>query len=177
MLSAYRLARASMRLKTGLRGFAVAKPIPDTESAREVAALVERSRAALAEIEHYTQEQVDDLITAMVYSVAKEDTAKMIAQHTIDETKLGNYDGKFLKIFRKTRATLLDIIDDKSVGVIEEDKDREIVKVRGVVPGLARCSLQWWAWWWRCCEAIGWLHAPRDSATAYCATAVSLPPS
>ena len=42
--------------------------------------------------------QVDDLITAMVYAVAREDTAKMIAQHTVDETLLGNYDGKFLKI-------------------------------------------------------------------------------
>jgi sulfoacetaldehyde dehydrogenase len=73
--------------------------------------------------------QVDDLITGMVYAVAKEDTAKMIAQHTVDETRLGNYNGKFLKIFRKTRATLMDIIHDKSVGVIEEDPIRNIVKV------------------------------------------------
>ena len=94
----------------------------DVEAAAksEVAALIARSRAAQAEIEHYTQEQVDDLITAMVYSVCQEDTAKMIAQHTVDETQLGNYDGKFLKIHRKTRAALQDIIDDKSVGVIEE---------------------------------------------------------
>ncbi len=55
----------------------------------------------------------------MVYAVAKEDVAKHIAQHTVDETRLGNYDGKYLKIYRKTRATLMDIIDDKSVGVIE----------------------------------------------------------
>jgi hypothetical protein len=42
---------------------------------------------------------------------------------TVDETQLGNYEGH-LKIFRKTRATLMDIIDDKSVGVIEEDPVR-----------------------------------------------------
>ncbi|MEY4720963.1 MAG: hypothetical protein RIQ46_688, partial [Pseudomonadota bacterium] len=52
-----------------------------------------------------------------------------IAQHTVDETQLGNYDGKYLKIFRKTRATLMDIINDKSVGVIEEDPVRNIVKI------------------------------------------------
>ena len=49
---------------------------------------------------------MDDLITALVWSVAQEDVAKQIAQHTIEETQLGNFDGKFLKIFRKTRAAV-----------------------------------------------------------------------
>ena len=44
----------------------------------EIAALVERSRKAQAQIEHYTQEQVDALIRAMVWSVAREDVAKQI---------------------------------------------------------------------------------------------------
>ena len=74
----------------------------------EVSALVERARKAQKEIENCSQQEVDDLITAMVYAVAKEPVAKMIAQHTVDETRLGNYDGKFLKIFRKTRATLME---------------------------------------------------------------------
>ena len=106
----------------------------------EIAALVARSRAAQAQIENYTQEQVDELIRAMVWSVAREDVAKKIAQFTVDETQLGNYDGKFLKIFRKTRATLMDIIDDKSVGVLEEDRERNIVKIAkpvGVIGALS----------------------------------------
>ena len=106
----------------------------------EIAALVARSRAAQAQIENYTQEQVDELIRAMVWSVAREDVAKKIAQFTVDETQLGNYDGKFLKIFRKTRATLMDIIDDKSVGVIEEDRERNLVKIAkpvGVIGALS----------------------------------------
>lgn len=108
--------------------------------AAEVAALVARSRAAQAQIENYTQEQVDALIRAMVWVVAKPGVAEMIAQHTVDETQLGNYDGKYLKIFRKTRATLMDIIDDKSVGIIEEDKARNIVKIAkpvGVIGALS----------------------------------------
>jgi sulfoacetaldehyde dehydrogenase len=147
MLQAMRLARAGSAsfnkiVSRGVltRTFAVAGPDLSSETAQEIAGLIERSRAAQAQIEHYTQEQVDDLITAMVYAVAKEDTAKMIAQHTVDETRLGNYDGKFLKIFRKTRATLMDIIDDKSVGVIEEDSERQIVKIAkpiGVVGALS----------------------------------------
>jgi sulfoacetaldehyde dehydrogenase len=119
---------------------AAAREIADTPEAQEIAALVARSRAAQAQIENYTQEQVDRLIRGMVYAVAKEDVAERIAQHTVDETQLGNYDGKYLKIHRKTRATLMDIIGDKSVGVIEEDAERQLVKIAkpvGVIGALS----------------------------------------
>jgi sulfoacetaldehyde dehydrogenase len=115
------------------------RPVVDDDAA-EIAALVARSRAAQAQIEHYTQDEVNNLIRAMVWAVAREDVAKKIAQHTVDETQLGNYDGKFLKIFRKTRATLMDIIDDKSVGIIEDDPVRNIVKIAkpvGVIGALS----------------------------------------
>jgi sulfoacetaldehyde dehydrogenase len=110
------------------------------EAAAEIAALVERSRAAQRQIENYTQEQVDSLIRAMVWSVARPGVAEEIAQLTVDETRLGNYEGKYLKIFRKTRAALMDIIDDKSVGVLEEYPDREIVVIAkpvGVIGALS----------------------------------------
>ena len=119
---------------------AAAEQINDTPEAREIAQLIARSRAAQEQIADYTQEQVDRLIRGMVWAVAKEATAEKIAQHTVDETQLGNYDGKYLKIFRKTRATLMDIIDDKSVGVIEEDKARGLVKIAkpvGVIGALS----------------------------------------
>ena len=119
---------------------ALAPKINDTPEALEIAGLIARSRAAQAQIADYSQAQVDRLIRAMVWAVAKPGTAEMIAQHTVDESQLGNYDGKFLKIFRKTRATLMDIIDDKSVGVIEEDTARNIVKIAkpvGVIGALS----------------------------------------
>ena len=108
---------------------ATAVNLAPTSEAEEIAALVARSRAAQEQIADYSQEQVDALIRAMVWAVAKPDVAEMIARHTVEETQLGNYDGKYLKIFRKTRATLMDIIDDKSVGVIEEDTERGLVKI------------------------------------------------
>lgn len=113
------------------------------EAAATIQQLIERSKAAQQQIEHYTQEQVDELITAMVWSVCRPGVAEEIAQFTLDETQLGNYEGKFLKISRKTRATLMDIIDDKSVGVIEEDKVRNIIKIAkpmGVVGALIPCT-------------------------------------
>ena len=111
-----------------------------TNAEEQIAALVARSRKAQAEIENYTQAQVDELIRGMVWSVARPGVAEEIAQFTVDETRLGNYDGKFLKIQRKTRATLMDIIDDKSVGILEEDLERNIVKIAkpmGVIGALA----------------------------------------
>ncbi|HEY0960198.1 MAG TPA: aldehyde dehydrogenase family protein [Novosphingobium sp.] len=119
---------------------AAAQPIADTPEAQEIAGLIARSRAAQAQIENYTQEQVDRLIRGMVWAVAQDGVAEEIAQHTVDETQLGNYDGKFLKIHRKTRAALMDIIDDKSVGVIEEDKERNLIKIAkpvGVIGALS----------------------------------------
>jgi sulfoacetaldehyde dehydrogenase len=106
----------------------------------EMQALIERSRIAQQQIADYSQEQVDELIRAMVYSVAREEISEKIAQFTVEETQLGNYEGKYLKIHRKTRATLMDIIDDKSVGIIEEDAERNIIKIAkpvGVIGALS----------------------------------------
>ena len=110
------------------------------EAREAVAVMIERARAAQQQIADYNQEQVNQLITAMVWAVAREDRSEEIARFTVDETQLGNYEGKYLKIHRKTRATLLDIINDKSVGVIEEIPERNIVKIAkpvGVIGALS----------------------------------------
>ncbi|MEW9856724.1 aldehyde dehydrogenase family protein [Novosphingobium sp. M1R2S20] len=112
----------------------------DTSVADEVAELIARSRKAQAQIENATQEQVDRWIRGMVYAVAKPGMDEEIARETVEETQLGNYEGKFKKISVKTRAALMDIIDDKSVGVIEEIPERNIVKIAkpvGVIGALS----------------------------------------
>jgi len=114
--------------------------IAETPVAQEVAALVARSRAAQQQIENATQEQVDRWIRGMVYAVCKPGMDEEIARETVEETQLGNYRGKFLKISVKTRATLMDIINDKSVGVIDEIPERNIVKIAkpiGVIGALS----------------------------------------
>lgn len=113
---------------------------PSTEEAKEIQAMIERARAAQAQIEDYSQEQINELITAMVWSCCQPGIAEEIATHTVEETQLGDYNGKFAKIFVKTRAALMDIIDDKSVGILEEDKERNIIKIAkpvGVIGALS----------------------------------------
>ena len=113
---------------------------PVSPVAEEVAQLIARSRKAQAQIENATQEEVDRWIRGMVYAVCKPGMDEELARETVEETQLGNYEGKFKKISIKTRAALMDIIDDKSVGVIEELPERNIVKIAkpvGVIGALS----------------------------------------
>jgi len=59
-----------------------------------IASLVARARIAQAVAENYTQEKVDELVGAVVWDIIKDGPAQKIAQMAVDETKLGNYDGK-----------------------------------------------------------------------------------
>ncbi|MFT5710861.1 MAG: sulfoacetaldehyde dehydrogenase [Halioglobus sp.] len=114
--------------------------VENTEDAQEIQALVARAHAAQAQIADYTQEQVNELIKAMVWSCCQPGVAEELAQHTLDETQLGDYNGKFLKISVKTRAALMDILPDISIGVIEEDTERNIIKIAkpmGVIGALS----------------------------------------
>ena len=77
---------------------------PTTEEGLEIQAMMQRARAAQEQIEGYTQEQINDLITAMVWSCCQPGVAEEIATHTVEETQLGDYNGKFTKIRVKTRA-------------------------------------------------------------------------
>jgi len=77
---------------------AIQTSIANTDAAREIAKMMERARAAQAVLETYSQDQVDELIRAMVWSVAQPGIAEEIATHTLEETQLGNYDGKYAKI-------------------------------------------------------------------------------
>ena len=74
------------------------------EAREEIAAMMERARAAQAQIADYNQEQVNELITAMVWAVAREDRSEEIAKFTVEETQLGNYAGKYLKIHKDCQA-------------------------------------------------------------------------
>jgi len=111
-----------------------------SSDAQEMSEIVARARAAQAQIENYSQAQVDELIRGMVWSCCQPGVAEELAKHTLEETQLGDYNGKFLKINTKTRAALMDIIDDKSVGILEEDTERNIIKIAkpvGVIGALS----------------------------------------
>jgi sulfoacetaldehyde dehydrogenase len=88
-----------------------------------VAELVARARRAQREIRDYTQEQANQLVTAVAWSCYKRENAERLARLAIEDTGLGKYEDKVVKNQRKTFGTLRDLLDPSaiSVGVLRDD--------------------------------------------------------
>jgi sulfoacetaldehyde dehydrogenase len=89
--------------------------------------LLRRARAAMQAIEHYDQATVDRLCQAVGWASANEKTFTRIAQQGVDESGLGDRDGRPAKRF-KIIGILRDALRQKSMGVIEEMPEKGIVK-------------------------------------------------
>ena len=115
------------------------KQQPGTAAADEVAAVVARARAAARAIEDYSQEQVDELVTAVAWAVVRKDHAEALARLAVDEGGFGNYVDKVTKINRRVTGVLADMTGLRTVGVVEEAPDQGLVKIAkpvGVVAAL-----------------------------------------
>ncbi len=91
--------------------------------------MIERARAAQKQIEFWTQEQVDEMVLAVGWEGYKKDLAEAGARMAVDETGLGVYENKVVKHQKKTLGVLRDLEGVKTVGVIEEDPAKGLVKI------------------------------------------------
>ena len=89
--------------------------------------LLRRARAAMSMIESYDQARVDRLCQAIAWATANEKTFTRIAQQGVDESGLGDREGRPAKRF-KIMGILRDALRQKSMGVIEELPEKGIVK-------------------------------------------------
>ncbi len=108
-----------------------------------VSELIARARAAQEVAEGYSQERVDELVTAIAWEMVNVDNAKKIATLAIEESQLGNYEGKYGKLMKKVRGALRDMKDCKSVGVIERVPEKGLIKFAkpvGVIGALVPCT-------------------------------------
>jgi sulfoacetaldehyde dehydrogenase len=105
--------------------------------------LVERARKAQAQIEHYTQEEVDRLVEAVVWNIVKDGPAQEISKMAVEESGMGNFHGKYNKLMAKAKGAVRDMQGKKSVGVIEVDDEKQIMKIAkpvGVIGALIPCT-------------------------------------
>jgi sulfoacetaldehyde dehydrogenase len=93
-----------------------------------VGGVLERARAALAAYENRDQARVDEAVTALAWSIYKPENARALAALAVEDTGLGNVESKVVKNTRKTFGTLRDLLRARSVGVIEQDQARGLVK-------------------------------------------------
>lgn len=91
--------------------------------------LVGRARAAQEAIADLTQEQVDEVVAAVAWAMVQPDVVKEISEFAVEETQLGNVQGKKVKLEKKVRGTLRDMLGAKTVGVIERDAAKGLIKI------------------------------------------------
>jgi sulfoacetaldehyde dehydrogenase len=114
--------------KEGETMTAAAKPIPDPSVADVVEGLIHRARAAMETFASADQARVDEAVVALAWSLYRRDHAEELAALAVADTGLGNVPDKITKKQRKTFGTLRDLLRVKTVGVIEQDPARGIVK-------------------------------------------------
>src|SRR5258705_13828177 len=89
--------------------------------AAEISEMVTRAREAQATIADYTQEQVDELCTAVAWAVARPERAEALAKLAVDEGGFGNYADKVTKINKRVLGVLADMRTLRTVGVVAEE--------------------------------------------------------
>lgn len=107
--------------------------------AHEIAELIKKARAAQTQIAEYSQAQIDQLTTAIAWSVLGQDRAESLAHLAVDEGGFGNYRDKVTKIRNRIIGTLADIATVKTVGIVEEIPERGLIKIAkpvGIVAAL-----------------------------------------
>lgn len=105
-----------------------------------VKGLMERAKQAQSILNEYSQEQVDELVAAIAFYGTRPDFMRQVAEKTVAESGMGDVEDKIAKIWNKTIGHYREMKDEKSVGLIEYDKERNIAKYTkpmGVIGALA----------------------------------------
>ena len=103
--------------------------LPVSDAAAIVAERVARARAAQAAFDGATQEEVDEVVTAVGWSIVDPEHNLALAELAVQDTGLGNVADKVAKNRRKTMGLLRDLAQAKSVGIIHEDTALGLVEI------------------------------------------------
>ncbi len=109
----------------------------DLASIQEVRDALTKAKAAQLEFKHYSQEQVDKVVKAMVDAGFAE--AARLGRMASDETGFGKPEDKQKKNEFATKRVWESIRDLKTVGIVESDEQRRVYKIAepmGVVAAL-----------------------------------------
>lgn len=94
-----------------------------------VAQLIEKARNAQEKIEFAGQAEIDKITARIARAGTTEAFARRIAELAVEETGMGRVDSKYGKMMTKVKGTYRDLKDAKSVGIIEEEREKGLVKM------------------------------------------------
>ena len=100
----------------------------ENDASSAVAVIIANGRRAMVSLASVDQARVDEAVTALAWAVYEPNRAKELAELAVEDTGMGNVDSKIIKNTRKTFGTLRDLMRAKTVGVIERDEARGMVK-------------------------------------------------
>ena len=94
-----------------------------------VSALVRRARAAQAIFAGYEQVAVDEVVTAVGWTLLEPATNRRLSEQAVADTGLGRVEDKITKNHRKTLGLLRDLKRARSVGVIAEYPEKGLIEI------------------------------------------------
>jgi len=100
----------------------------NTNDVKVIRELIERARVAQAKVANYTQKQIDDVCRSVAWQTYCDENIRVCAESAVEETGMGNVDDKLTKHKVKVLGSLLESLKGKSVGLIEENRERGIRK-------------------------------------------------
>ena len=119
------IGREAMETAHGGNGTA-ASEAPEVKD--YIQGLVKRAAAAQKIAEGHDQKRVNELTAAVTWFALKEDFRRKAAEMLVEESAMGVVESKFLKIYNKAKGVYSQMKDDISVGIVEDDPLRKIVK-------------------------------------------------
>lgn len=94
-----------------------------------VSRMITKARVAQVKFQTYTQQQVDEVVTAAGWAIMNPANNMALAEMAVRDTGLGVVKDKVTKNHRKTLGLLRDLQSAKTVGVIAEYPERGIVEI------------------------------------------------
>lgn len=105
-----------------------------------ISGLMNRARKAQKIAEGFSQEKVDELAAAITWEiVANDHLVQELAEYSFEECRLGDVPSKFAKVSAKCRGVYHDVKHVKTVGIVEELKEKGLSRISkpvGVVGSL-----------------------------------------
>lgn len=98
------------------------------EDKATISRLVDRARVAQRLVESYSQEQIDEICLSVAWQVYNDRNIEACATAAVEETGMGRREDKITKHKVKILGVINEVKGVRSVGLIENDKDKKIKK-------------------------------------------------
>ncbi len=107
----------------------VSKTIPTDDSYHIVSTLIDKARRSQSVYATYDQQQVDEVVTAVAWTILQPENNQRLSKQAVADTGLGKIEDKIIKNHRKTLGLLRDLKSARSVGVVAEMPDLGLIEI------------------------------------------------